>query len=568
MKPFRCLIIGAAEHDRDNERQTLLQSTNGKHNDNWARFLRLNYVEYGGDVLMSHQLASIAYWAGRRPLEREDGTFRYEDVSTLSSWRTPLLGGMFVYQYLRERGFDVDLVQHVQLQAARLAEALRAEPEVIAISTTLITSPAEMRAIVRSCRRASPSSFIILGGMSIWNQFQAKKADYDQQVQQEGHAGNETGNFLSGFGFLGADALVVDPYGVETLAEILRRIRAGAGLAGVPNTVLFAKGVAVSSLDRKGESSDGNKMRMNWDLIEDEHLGNVVNIRTQISCPFRCSFCSYPSTQGPVIKGEVEVFERELKALVRRGVQRLMIIDDTFNVPPKRFVEIMEVLAKYDVGWYAFVRCQFLKKEQVELMKASGACGVYLGLESVDSDTLRRMNKQATPDDFRRGIDLLAAKDISTYASFIVGFPGDTLDTVVKIKDFVENSGLDYYNLKPFWYDHSTPISQRAEEFGLTGQGYNWKHATMDVAQAYEIIEDLILETKARYVGLHSGELWEIGQLGARGLSKSQINAVFDAHAAMLRQDLGRSATPGKKEQVFTELVSKLRDLELTPAAW
>jgi p-methyltransferase len=565
MKPFRCLIIGAAEHERSNERQILVDLRNGRQSDGWARFLKLNYVRYENDELMSHQLASLAYLAGHGPLEKEDGLFRYGDVSALSAWRTPLLGGMFVYQYLKARGFEVDLIQHAQLQAEKLDAALEEEPAVIAISTTLITSPTEMRALVRICRRVSPSSYIVLGGMSVWNQFQGKKADFERREQG---AAVRAEDALSGFGFLGADALIVDPYGVETLAELLGRLRRGATLDHLPNTVLFENGVAVSSLDRKGESSGADKMGMNWDLVEDEHIGNVVNIRTQISCPFRCSFCSYPTTQGPVIKAEVESFEKELKALARRGVQRLMIIDDTFNVPPKRFVEVMKVLSKFDFGWYSFIRCQFLRKEHVDLMKASGCVGVYLGLESVDTDSLERMNKQATPEEFLRGVDMLASRDITMYASFIVGFPGDTLETVTKVKHFVENSGIDYYNLKPFWYDHSTPISQRAGEFALTGQGYNWKHSTMDVTQAYDIIESMILETKGRYVGLHSGELWEIGQLGARGLSKSQINAVFDAHNVMLRQDLRPSEKTKEKGQVFSELVSALRGVTLAPAAW
>jgi p-methyltransferase len=565
MKPIRCLIIGAAEHDRDGERQTLFDLRDGKQSDGWARFLKLNYVHYGGDALMSHQLASIAYLSSTAPLEKSDGLFRYADVSLLSSWRTPLLGGMFVYQYLKARGFDVALVQHVQLQAEKLDAALREEPDVIAISTTLITSPTEMRALVRRCRRFSPSSFVVLGGMSVWNHYQAKLADLQQRAGGAQTNGEEA---MSGFGFLGADALVVDPFGVETLAALLDRLRRAAALDDLANTVLFRDGAAQSTLRRRNEGSDAVKMRMNWDRIEDEHIGSIVNVRTQISCPFRCSFCSYPTTQGPVIKAEVDAFDAELRALARRGVRHLMLIDDTFNVPPKRFVEVMKVLRRYDFGWYAFIRCQFLRKEQVELMKESGCVGVYLGLESVDTATLERMNKMATPEEFLRGVDLLAARGILTYASFIIGFPGDTPDTVIKVRDFVEQSGLDYYNLKPFWYDHSTPISQRAVEFGLTGQGYNWKHATMNVGEAYDIIENLILETRGRYVGLHSGELWEIGQLGARGLGKAHIDAVFDAHNVMLREDLRGAADAAAKERAFSHLVSTLRDVSLTPAAW
>jgi len=561
-----CLVIGAAEFDRNREREIFLKVHRGDAADGWGRFLALNYVEFEGDALMANQLASIAHRSARGALARGGNGFTYADVSVLSSWRTPLLGGMWIYQALKQRGFEVALVQHVQLQAAQLEAALAEQPRAIAISTTLITSPLEMKALVRLCRERSPSSYIVLGGMSIWNQFQVKKAE--NELLRSEAAREDEGDLLGGFGFLGADALIVDPYGIETLAELLGRLKTGRSLDGLPNTVRYARGVPVSRLDRTGEVFDAARMRMDWDLVENEHIGSVVNVRTQISCPFRCSFCSYPTTQGPVIKAEFDAFERELQALSRRGVDTLMIIDDTFNVPPKRFMQVLEILRRYQFRWYSFIRCQFLDAAQVDMMKASGCVGVYLGLESVDDETLERMNKTATEELFRRGIGLLAERGILTYASFIVGFPGDTAETVRKVQRFIETSGLDYYNLKPFWYDHSTPIAQRAAEFGLTGQGYNWQHDRMNATQAYDLIRDLILDTRSRYVGLHSGELWEIGQFGARGLSKGHIDAVYDAHNAMLKQDLARRGTPADKARAFTNLESELGALELTPAAW
>ena len=125
-----CLIIGSAEQDRTIERQSFLDVHREEPNDGWGRFLKLNYVEFENDALMTNQLASLAYTSGRGAdtglgtIQKDNGFFRYEDISRMSAWRTPLLGGMFVYQYLTAHGFKADLVQHVQLQADRLEDAL------------------------------------------------------------------------------------------------------------------------------------------------------------------------------------------------------------------------------------------------------------------------------------------------------------------------------------------------------------------------------------------------------------------------------------------------------------
>ncbi len=575
MTAVDCLIIGSAEQDRDVERKSFLDIHRGQATDGWGRFLKLNYIEFDDDALMTNQLGSLAYTASRGDasssggnIEKENGFFRYQDISRMSAWRTPLLGGMFVYQYLISHGFKVELVQHVQLQADHLEASLDQQPTVIAISTTLITSPLEMKSIIRSCRQRAPDAYIVLGGMSIWNQFQVRKADRERIRGKAKLDDSEIGDLMSDAGYLGANALVVDPYGVATLAELVGRVRDGRTVEDLPNVQCFEDHEPTNVLVLRGETFDADKMRMDWDLVPGEQLGSIVNIRTQISCPFRCSFCSYPTTQGPVIKAELENFERELQALSRRGVTRLMLIDDTFNVPPKRFSEVLKILRKFEFQWFAFIRCQFLTQEHVELMKQSGCAGVYLGLESVDNETLKRMNKMATPEQFHKGIDLIASQDIAMQASFIVGFPGDTPETVMQVRDFIEKSGLDYYNFKLFWFDGATPIAQRAHEFDLTGQGYNWKHATMDSAGACELIEKLIEETKGRYVTLHSGELWEIGQFGALGLEKHHMDAIYDAHNAMLRFDLsGRNAVQ-EKRKIFEGLTSKLRTLDLVPSSW
>ena len=63
-------------------------------------------------------------------------------------------------------------------------------------------------------------------------------------------------------------------------------------------------------------------------------------------------------------------------------------------------------------------------------MKESGCDGVYLGLESGCDEVLENMNKKATIKEYQRGLDSLKENDITTFASFIVGFPGESNETV------------------------------------------------------------------------------------------------------------------------------------------
>ena len=121
-------------------------------------------------------------------------------------------------------------------------------------------------------------------------------------------------------------------------------------------------------------------------MVEHDHIGRIVNIRTQISCPFRCSFCSYPTTQGPVIKADVDMFEKELETLARRGVERLMIVDDTFNVPLPRFKDLcrMMIRNRFDITWTSYFRCSNADEETFDLIREAGCVAVFAGIESGD----------------------------------------------------------------------------------------------------------------------------------------------------------------------------------------
>ena len=51
-----------------------------------------------------------------------------------------------------------------------------------------------------------------------------------------------------------------------------------------------------------------------------------------------------------------------------------LFIDDTFNVPPERFKDLLRMMInkKYVFKWHSYFRCQFADEEMVSLMKESG----------------------------------------------------------------------------------------------------------------------------------------------------------------------------------------------------
>jgi p-methyltransferase len=108
---------------------------------------------------------------------------------------------------------------------------------------------------------------------------------------------------------------------------------------------------------------------------------------------------------------------------------------------------------------------------------------------------------------------LASDEGIVTCGSFLIGFPGETDDTVEQTQEFIERSGLQYYFIQPFYYLHHTPVHKNAEKYGLTGNGLLWSHDTMEAPAATAHVNRLFREIEGAIWVNPDYTLWEIAYL-------------------------------------------------------
>ena len=72
----------------------------------------------------------------------------------------------------------------------------------------------------------------------------------------------------------------------------------------------------------------------------------------------------------------------------------------------------------------------FIDEKLARLMKKSGCLFVKSGIESCDDTILKNMNKPSRVKDYVRAVRALVKYNISMVAFFIVGFPGETKETI------------------------------------------------------------------------------------------------------------------------------------------
>lgn len=424
-----------------------------------------------------------------------------------SIWEMYLCSALLLGSWVARNGFEVEVVNYIDSdnRAEQFGRLRSFTPDVVVLSTTFLLSRGDLMTATSLLRAELPNAFIVAGGHHVFTAL----LHMDETQRRE---------YLLDAGI---DAFVRETQGEAALIDLLHALP--NDLARVPNLIWRAPDGTVVENPVRAEQNDINATLIDFDHVQP---GSVVHMRTARSCAFKCAFCSYPTIAGALALMDLDNVLSTLRKCKDHGVDSLIFIDDTFNVPRERFEILIDRMIDegLTMPWYAFLRCQFVDEKLVAKIARSGCRGVFLGVESGSDKILKNMKKGSVSRSYRNGIKWLRNEGIITCGSFIVGFPGETADTVEQTQEFIEHSGLQYYFIQPFYYLHHTPVHKNAEKFGLTGNGLLWTHDTMEAPQATAHVNRLFRDIKNAIWVNPDYTLWEIAYLRSRGRSLQQID--------------------------------------------
>lgn len=423
-----------------------------------------------------------------------------------SVWEMLLCAGLLLRSHLERNGFEVKLINYLDSdnEAAELADLKKFSPDIIVLSTTFVLTKAHLLKVSKRLREDFTEAFIVAGGHHVLTTLMYMTAE-------------EKATYLTNAGL---DAFIQDSQGEAALLALCQTFP--GDLSEVPNMVWRRPDGSVAHNLRIPENNDISSTPIEFDdAIADE----MPHIRTARSCAFKCAFCSYPMIAGDLAQMDLDTVMATLWQAKRGGAKAIFFVDDTFNVPRPRFESLMDRMIEegLEIPWYSFFRCQYSDQALIKKMRRTGCVGVFLGVESGSDQILKNMKKGAIVRFYQDGVRWLNEQGIITVGSFIIGFPGETAETVALTQAFIDNSGLDYYFIQSFYYLHHTPIHKRAAEFGLTGEGLFWSHDTMNWGEAADHINRLFLSIEGSTFVNPDYTLWEIAYLRGKGMQPEEI---------------------------------------------
>jgi anaerobic magnesium-protoporphyrin IX monomethyl ester cyclase len=177
-------------------------------------------------------------------------------------------------------------------------------------------------------------------------------------------------------------------------------------------------------------------------------------ITTSRGCPHDCSFCSVTSVFGRKyrFKNKEQVIA-ELQAVKHRSV---CFGDDNFCANSVRTKKLLREMIKNDavpLRWSGQMCVEAASdKELLDLMAETRCRIVYVGIESVDPETLKKYGKAHQVDAIKQCVDNLHEHGIGIHGMFVVD-SGDKPEAARNIVDYAIKADIDtiqIFSVTPF----------------------------------------------------------------------------------------------------------------------
>jgi anaerobic magnesium-protoporphyrin IX monomethyl ester cyclase len=192
----------------------------------------------------------------------------------------------------------------------------------------------------------------------------------------------------------------------------------------------------------------------------------ITSVMTSRGCPFSCDFCSRPIFGNTLrTRSPVNVVE-EMEEVAKLGYERVWFADDCFTVDQKRLIGICNEIKRRRIRlrWECLSRVDAVNKKTLDLMKSAGCTRVFYGIESGDNNILSLMKKRITIERAREAVNLTRKSGIKVGAFFIVGYPGETSDTILDTVNFASRLPLDYLSFTMPYAIPGTSLYERVKD--------------------------------------------------------------------------------------------------------
>ena len=328
-----------------------------------------------------------------------------------SRLRLPRLGLPILGAVLQKTGREVGVycqdireIDHSELLSADL----------VGISTTTSTAPEAYRIAQKARKQGIPT---VIGGVhaTFMPDEALRHADYCLRGEAE-----------------------------ESFPLLIEALEAGGGVESVPG-LSFRRGEETVHNPDADRIKDLDSLPFpDLSLVRGYDKAALSPVLTSRGCPYSCNFCTVTSVFGRRYRFRSP--ENVVEELQSSKPSQVFFYDDNFTADPRRTKQLLELMLRKGItpGWTAQARVDAARdKELLRLMKRSNCFYVYLGLESVNPETLKEYDKKQTVEQIVEGVRRFHEHNILVHGMFVFGAAHDDAQTIRDTVRFALRNKID-----------------------------------------------------------------------------------------------------------------------------
>jgi ribosomal protein S12 methylthiotransferase len=199
-------------------------------------------------------------------------------------------------------------------------------------------------------------------------------------------------------------------------------------------------------------------------------------VKVAEGCQHNCSFCIIPAIRGQLRSRPIANVVQEAKDLARDGVKEINLIAQDLAAYGRDWgssdlLELLKALVEVDgIDWIRllYVYPENISDEFIEFFASHPKIVKYLDIpvQHASDNLLKKMNRDISRDGLRTIFGKLRASvpGLAIRTSVMVGFPGETDEDFLELKDFVMEQRFDHLGCFTYSQEEGTVAGRMKDQ--------------------------------------------------------------------------------------------------------
>jgi anaerobic magnesium-protoporphyrin IX monomethyl ester cyclase len=383
----------------------------------------------------------------------------------------PGLGPAVIAAYLKKHGISVVLKDwYLDIIDA-------SNYDIIGISGTHLNLT-QLQEIIKSIRYTNPKATIIVGGPST--------STYSLDM------------FLSAIPEIN---YVVFNEGEKSFHELIEALTHGLDVATI-NGIGYLKNNIAFKTPPRDPLNPNEICSPDWSIVDMSQRLPLLSLETARGCTYNCAYCFEVNFWGKPIRFRnlQSIIDEIINNYLQYNITTYRFADSCFTAPEERCMEICDQLIYNFINhhiplkWSCYARINNLNDQLLAKMKLAGCVAICVGMESGEPSILKKMNKLYSPEQIIHGISIAKKHGIITHCNIIVGFPGETNETIKNTIRTLNLAAPNTFHCMLLDIAPNTTLSQNKPHYGIKGDRLNWEHSSMSSNDALSAITKIMTE--------------------------------------------------------------------------